>query len=124
MILTMLQPVFQMSRKGVTFTLLYFFSVSHEACDCSRFGNNCDPVSGRCICPPNTIGEMCDKCAPNHWGHDIVRGCKVSGSLFSLCVSPLSRWVNTVVCSWDTVLGLYIIVCLCIASSGVSQTVV
>uniref|UniRef100_A0A8B9U8F8 Laminin subunit alpha-2 n=1 Tax=Anas zonorhyncha TaxID=75864 RepID=A0A8B9U8F8_9AVES len=59
-------------------------------CDCSRFGNNCDPVSGRCICPPNTIGEMCDKCAPNHWGHDIVRGCKSCdcspvGALSSQC---------------------------------------
>ncbi|KAF2974329.1 hypothetical protein EK904_009889 [Melospiza melodia maxima] len=47
-------------------------------CECSRFGNNCDPVSGRCICPPNTVGEMCDKCAPNHWGHNIVSGCKVN----------------------------------------------
>ncbi|XP_050565519.1 laminin subunit alpha-2 [Cygnus atratus] len=59
-------------------------------CDCSHFGNNCDPVSGRCICPPNTIGEMCDKCAPNHWGHDIVRGCKSCdcspvGALSSQC---------------------------------------
>ncbi|KAF4796257.1 Laminin subunit alpha-2 [Turdus rufiventris] len=47
-------------------------------CECSRFGNNCDPVSGRCVCPPNTVGEMCDKCAPNHWGHNIVSGCKVN----------------------------------------------
>uniref|UniRef100_A0A8C5TD51 Laminin subunit alpha-2 n=1 Tax=Malurus cyaneus samueli TaxID=2593467 RepID=A0A8C5TD51_9PASS len=59
-------------------------------CDCSRFGNNCDPVSGRCICPPNTVGEMCDKCAPNHWGHNIVSGCKpcecsLVGALSSQC---------------------------------------
>ncbi|XP_042733401.1 laminin subunit alpha-2 isoform X5 [Lagopus leucura] len=59
-------------------------------CACSQFGNNCDPISGRCICPPNTIGEMCDKCAPNHWGHDIVHGCKpcdcsLIGALSSQC---------------------------------------
>ncbi|NXO52653.1 LAMA2 protein, partial [Aramus guarauna] len=59
-------------------------------CECSRFGNNCDPISGRCICPPNTVGEMCDKCALNHWGHDIVTGCKpcdcsLIGALSSQC---------------------------------------
>lgn len=55
-----------------------FLIFTHEACECSHLGNNCDPHTGRCICPPNTIGERCDKCAPNHWGHDIISGCKVS----------------------------------------------
>ncbi|CAN9507937.1 unnamed protein product [Ophioblennius macclurei] len=48
-------------------------------CQCSHVGNNCDATTGQCICPPNTIGERCDRCAPNHWGHDIVTGCKECG---------------------------------------------
>ncbi|XP_076612601.1 laminin subunit alpha-2 [Chaetodon auriga] len=48
-------------------------------CQCSHVGNNCDANTGQCICPPNTIGERCDRCAPNHWGHDIVTGCKDCG---------------------------------------------
>ncbi|XP_049913534.1 laminin subunit alpha-2 isoform X1 [Epinephelus moara] len=48
-------------------------------CQCSHVGNNCDANTGQCICPPNTIGERCDHCAPNHWGHDIVTGCKPCG---------------------------------------------
>lgn len=47
------------------------------ACQCSHVGDNCDTTTGQCICPPNTIGERCDRCAPNHWGHDIITGCKV-----------------------------------------------
>ncbi|KAM7395151.1 hypothetical protein PAMA_006754 [Pampus argenteus] len=48
-------------------------------CQCSHVGNNCDTNTGQCICPPNTIGERCDRCAPNHWGHDIITGCKNCG---------------------------------------------
>uniref|UniRef100_A0A8C3AX25 Laminin subunit alpha-2 n=1 Tax=Cyclopterus lumpus TaxID=8103 RepID=A0A8C3AX25_CYCLU len=48
-------------------------------CQCSHVGNNCDTTTGQCICPPNTIGERCDYCAPNHWGHDIITGCKACG---------------------------------------------
>ncbi|XP_031717276.1 laminin subunit alpha-2 [Anarrhichthys ocellatus] len=48
-------------------------------CQCSHVGNNCDSNTGQCICPPNTIGERCDYCAPNHWGHDIITGCKACG---------------------------------------------
>ncbi|XP_062292940.1 laminin subunit alpha-2 [Scomber scombrus] len=48
-------------------------------CQCSHVGNNCDATTGQCICPPNTIGERCDRCAPNHWGHDIMTGCKECG---------------------------------------------
>ncbi|XP_039180622.1 laminin subunit alpha-2 isoform X7 [Crotalus tigris] len=59
-------------------------------CECSHLGNNCDPHSGRCICPPNTTGNRCEKCVPNHWGHDIISGCKacdcsVAGSLSLQC---------------------------------------
>ncbi|XP_051816710.1 laminin subunit alpha-2 isoform X2 [Acanthochromis polyacanthus] len=48
-------------------------------CQCNHVGNNCDANTGQCICPPNTIGERCDRCAPNHWGHDIITGCKECG---------------------------------------------
>lgn len=58
----------------------------HEGCECAHLGNNCDPHTGLCICPPNTVGQRCDKCAPNHWGHDIISGCKVSEPVFYLCV--------------------------------------
>ncbi|KAJ4929194.1 hypothetical protein JOQ06_004809, partial [Pogonophryne albipinna] len=34
---------------------------------------------GSASVPPNTIGERCDHCAPNHWGHDITTGCKACG---------------------------------------------
>ncbi|KAJ7341923.1 hypothetical protein JRQ81_007908, partial [Phrynocephalus forsythii] len=59
-------------------------------CECSHLGNNCDPHTGRCICPPNTVGTRCEKCSPNHWGHDIISGCKpcdcsVAGSLSLQC---------------------------------------
>ncbi|XP_040016242.2 laminin subunit alpha-2 isoform X5 [Gasterosteus aculeatus] len=48
-------------------------------CNCSHVGNNCDTNTGQCICPPNTIGGRCDYCSPNHWGHDIITGCKACG---------------------------------------------
>ncbi|KAL6095758.1 lama2 [Pungitius sinensis] len=48
-------------------------------CNCGHVGNNCDTNTGQCICPPNTIGVRCDYCAPNHWGHDIITGCKACG---------------------------------------------
>uniref|UniRef100_H3DG70 Laminin subunit alpha 2 n=1 Tax=Tetraodon nigroviridis TaxID=99883 RepID=H3DG70_TETNG len=67
-------------------------------CECSHVGNNCDANTGQCICPPNTIGERCDRCAPNHWGHDIINGCKecgcsVVGSMTQQCN------INTGCCS-------------------------
>lgn len=64
------------------FRLFFFLCLfTCEACDCSHLGNNCDPKTGQCICPPNTIGETCSKCVPNTWGHSIISGCKVSESL-------------------------------------------
>ncbi|XP_060907751.1 laminin subunit alpha-2 isoform X3 [Labrus mixtus] len=67
-------------------------------CQCTHLGNNCDANTGQCICPPNTIGERCDRCAPNHWGHDIMTGCKdcgcsVVGSMTQQCN------INTGCCS-------------------------
>ncbi|KAH0622297.1 hypothetical protein JD844_024476 [Phrynosoma platyrhinos] len=54
------------------------FEHNIASCECSHLGNNCDPITGRCICPPNTVGQRCEKCAPNHWGHDIISGCKMN----------------------------------------------
>uniref|UniRef100_A0A674B6M8 Laminin, alpha 2 n=1 Tax=Salmo trutta TaxID=8032 RepID=A0A674B6M8_SALTR len=48
-------------------------------CQCAHVGNNSDGNAGKCICPPNTVWERCDKCVPNHWGHDIMAGCKACG---------------------------------------------
>ncbi|XP_061742141.1 laminin subunit alpha-2 isoform X4 [Nerophis ophidion] len=70
-----------------------FFNFQEGGCTpclCSHVGNNCDGNTGQCICPPNTVGERCDRCAPNHWGHDIMTGCKecgcnVVGSLSQQC---------------------------------------
>nr|XP_057947713.1 laminin subunit alpha-2 isoform X3 [Doryrhamphus excisus] len=59
-----------------------FFNFQEGGCTpclCSHVGNNCDANTGQCICPPNTVGERCDRCAPNHWGHDIMTGCKECG---------------------------------------------
>ncbi|XP_061609364.1 laminin subunit alpha-2 isoform X6 [Phyllopteryx taeniolatus] len=59
-----------------------FFNFQEGGCTpclCSHVGNNCDANTGQCICPPNTLGERCDRCAPNHWGHDIMTGCKECG---------------------------------------------
>ncbi|XP_057678966.1 laminin subunit alpha-2 isoform X4 [Corythoichthys intestinalis] len=59
-----------------------FFNFQEGGCTpclCDHVGNNCDANTGQCICPPNTLGERCDRCAPNHWGHDIMTGCKECG---------------------------------------------
>ncbi|KAK2856042.1 hypothetical protein Q5P01_004777 [Channa striata] len=67
-------------------------------CECSHLGNNCDANTGQCICPPNTIGERCDRCAPNHWGHDIVTGCKECGCSVIGSVTQQCN-INTGCCS-------------------------
>ena len=38
---------------------------------------SCDPFSGQCACPPNTIGLRCDMCADDTWDLDTDFGCKV-----------------------------------------------
>ncbi len=56
--------------------LCYFFDLS--VCPpCADRGKVCDPVSGECVCPTNTEGEYCERCAINSWGHDPLTGCKV-----------------------------------------------
>uniref|UniRef100_A0A3Q3VVE3 Basement membrane-specific heparan sulfate proteoglycan core protein n=1 Tax=Mola mola TaxID=94237 RepID=A0A3Q3VVE3_MOLML len=67
-------------------------------CQCSHLGNNCDANTGQCICPPNTIGERCGRCAPNHWGHDIIDGCKDCGCSVIGSVTQQCN-INTGCCS-------------------------
>lgn len=71
--------------------LLFSSLSSRAACECSHVGDNCDASTGQCICPPNTIGERCDRCAPNHWGHDITTGCTVCWkNVFQITVASVS----------------------------------
>lgn len=47
-------------------------------CDpCDKPGHICDPLNGRCVCPPYTTGSRCQKCVRNAWGYDPIKGCKV-----------------------------------------------
>ena len=43
---------------------------------CPAAGQVCDPLSGECVCPPNTVGEMCENCAEDSWDYDPLKGCK------------------------------------------------
>ncbi|CAK9294069.1 unnamed protein product [Gordionus sp. m RMFG-2023] len=50
----------------------------------------CDRLTGVCKCPPNTMGEKCDKCLPYTWKYDSKYGCKACdcnpiGSKFLNC---------------------------------------
>jgi laminin alpha 1/2 len=36
----------------------------------------CDVDTGRCVCPPLTVGDRCQMCTTAAWGYDAVRGCK------------------------------------------------
>ena len=44
---------------------------------CPLPGQVCNGITGECQCPPNTVGSRCESCAPNTWGYDQLRGCKV-----------------------------------------------
>ncbi|XP_055022543.1 laminin subunit alpha-1 [Boleophthalmus pectinirostris] len=59
-------------------------------CNCAHTGGNCNAETGECICPAHTQGAKCEKCKPDHWGHDPVTGCQScscssSGSFTSQC---------------------------------------
>lgn len=48
-----------------------------QECDmCSNPAYNCDPESGRCVCPPNSKGIDCSQCMPNSYGYSHKKGCK------------------------------------------------
>ncbi|KAK6055016.1 laminin EGF-like protein [Cooperia oncophora] len=40
-------------------------------------GQVCDSVTGECVCPPNTVGEMCENCTENAWDYHPLKGCKL-----------------------------------------------
>lgn len=42
---------------------------------CPAPGQVCDPITGDCVCPPNTVGEICENCTTNAWDYDPLRGC-------------------------------------------------
>lgn len=42
---------------------------------CPAAGHVCDPVSGDCVCPPNTVGAMCENCTANSWNYHPYNGC-------------------------------------------------
>lgn len=43
---------------------------------CPAAGHVCDPVTGQCVCPPFTVGDMCESCAADTWNYDPYKGCK------------------------------------------------
>lgn len=50
-------------------------------CVCNPLGTNfttghCDPITGKCPCYPNVVGQSCDKCANNHWKIASGHGCE------------------------------------------------
>lgn len=60
-------------------------------CDpCDRAGHICDPDTGRCVCPPLTLGEHCDRCRPGSYDLQSGVGCKpcacTPGSSRSQCL--------------------------------------
>ena len=40
-------------------------------------GHICDPDTGRCVCPPRTRGDRCERCEPGAWDYHAFKGCKV-----------------------------------------------
>ncbi|KAG1696659.1 Laminin subunit alpha [Nymphon striatum] len=46
-------------------------------CSCNKCGTEeCDNQLGVCKCKPGVIGSDCNKCAPEHWGHESCLGCR------------------------------------------------
>lgn len=42
---------------------------------CPAPGQVCDPVTGDCVCPPNTVGDVCENCTKNAWNYHPLKGC-------------------------------------------------
>ncbi|KAJ8260266.1 hypothetical protein GJAV_G00178990 [Gymnothorax javanicus] len=49
-------------------------------CSCNVGGslteNACDPLTGKCRCPPNVHGPNCDQCVPGYYGYSTSRSCQ------------------------------------------------
>ena len=66
------------------FSCLTLLVIIHSFIDCLCPKNSssgvqlpCDPFTGQCACPPNTIGLHCEMCTNDTWNLDIDVGCKV-----------------------------------------------
>lgn len=45
-----------------------------QACRCGR--RLCDDVTGKCICPPQTIKPRCEVCVKQHFSYHPLAGCE------------------------------------------------
>ena len=43
---------------------------------CPADGQICDPETGDCVCPANTVGYFCENCTENAWDYHPLKGCK------------------------------------------------
>lgn len=57
--------------------LFFDFSIFTACDECTNSAYNCDPDTGRCICPPLSKGIDCQQCYPNSWGWEHKIGCKL-----------------------------------------------
>lgn len=70
-----------------------------KTCSCDPVGTErCDHATGQCICKPNVEGELCDRCAPDHYGLDTSSSapfdgcvpCECAEASFSSACNPLT----------------------------------
>ena len=54
-----------------------FSKLLTECQRCPAPGQVCDPVTGECVCPPNTHGKVCERCTSNSWNYHPMRGCQL-----------------------------------------------
>ena len=67
-----------------------------KTCDCDTCGTaRCNHSTGECICKPNVVGTLCDRCAPDHYGiqrNNTCNGCvacECAEASFSSSCDPL-----------------------------------
>lgn len=56
---------------------MYRVSLVLECQACPAPGQVCDSDTGECVCPINTIGEMCENCTANAWDYHPLKGCRL-----------------------------------------------
>ena len=57
------------------------------ACGCKGINKVCDPVTGDCVCPPNSQGRVCDPCQCN--GNSNL--CRKDGTCFNCGFNTVGR---------------------------------